>query len=248
MAEINPEALGFSSVQMETPSLREAEPTPQPAELPTPQDAVVSQAAETPYAEPVASEQAAEPPIEGSAAESSSVAESAASEFAHSADAVAEPPQAATEQAGSQPQGDDGVTESATAYAAAASAGPAFRTSHTDETPQTTESNEAAESSPSPAGTESRREREAELAAAWANWRQVRESLGSPQFVSQVADATAAEFENLHPPANAAAAGADSAAVPENPGEIANIVDNVLAELKPKLVKEIAKKLGKEKQ
>ncbi len=39
----------------------------------------------------------------------------------------------------------------------------------------------------------------------------------------------------------------DGSTAPEETGEIANIVDSVLAEMRPKIVAEISKKMGKKK-
>ncbi len=80
----------------------------------------------------------------------------------------------------------------------------------------------------------------ATTAAAWANWRRVRES-GTPQ-TSESAPQDAA--------AMAVAAGAESS--PEEPADsdpsaIANIVDSVLADLRPKIFEEITRKMGKKK-
>jgi CheY-like chemotaxis protein len=83
-----------------------------------------------------------------------------------------------------------------------------------------------------------------ELAAAWARWRQIRESVASPQFVSQVADVAAAEIQSTQQ--QAPANGSKTAAVP-SADAIASIVDSVLAQLKPKLVEEIAKQLSEKK-
>jgi hypothetical protein len=98
------------------------------------------------------------------------------------------------------------------------------------------------------------RQGESELAAAWANWRQIRESvvgsqLGEQQLGSQIADTVAelkdgsaeAHSESLTESKSASATG-------EEASEIANLVDSVLADLKPKLMAEIAKKMGKEKK
>jgi CheY-like chemotaxis protein len=279
MAELNPEALGSSPVGRETTGFRESEAMPQPAEMqvasaepypvhPATVDETVSQAAE-PSSETVVGQQSSEPPVEQGAAESGPA--TAPPELAHSADAVAEPPSAsanapdtpaapsaeqphaAAEAVESSSPSDKSVAQpaSATAYAAAASAGhSALRTMHSDEGSNSAVPAESGESTPPSSSAEVPPEREAELAAAWAHWRQVRESLANPQFVSQVADATVAGLKDNPPPANSGApAGSESASAadPEKPGEIANIVDNVLAELKPKLVEEIAKKLGKEK-
>jgi CheY-like chemotaxis protein len=126
------------------------------------------------------------------------------------------------------------------------------------------------------------RQGESELAAAWANWKQIRESVIGSQVVNshivesqrvelqtsdsqtvtsqisesqvseshlseQIADAVAepkensAEIKSDSPPE-------DAHATSEETSEIANIVDSVLADLKPKLMAEIAKKMGKEKK
>jgi CheY-like chemotaxis protein len=96
-------------------------------------------------------------------------------------------------------------------------------------------------------------EHEAELAAAWAHWRQIRESVASPQLTSQLADAAAAGYKEIHPPesqsSESSLAGEESSSAgATDSSAIASIVDSVLAELKPKLVAEIARKLGKEKK
>jgi len=94
-------------------------------------------------------------------------------------------------------------------------------------------------------------QREAELAAAWANWRQIRESIVGSQLTSQIADAAAAEFKEIRredpraqpePEADASSAG------PSDANAIASIVDSVLAQLKPKLIEEIARKMNSEKK
>jgi hypothetical protein len=92
-------------------------------------------------------------------------------------------------------------------------------------------------------------EQDAELAAAWARWRQIRESVASPQFVSQVADVATAEIEEaqrqqLETAAPGTNGDASAAPVPPTSDAIASIVDSVLAQLKPKLVEEIAKQLS----
>jgi hypothetical protein len=81
----------------------------------------------------------------------------------------------------------------------------------------------------------------ATTAAAWANWRRVRES-GTPK-TSESAPQDAA--------AMAVAAGAESSpedpAADSDPSAIANIVDSVLADLRPKIFEEITRKMGKKK-
>jgi len=92
--------------------------------------------------------------------------------------------------------------------------------------------------------------RETELAAAWASWKQIRESVVSPQVTSQVAEVAASGFKDLQAPAPTSSeeSSAEAASqVPEENGAIASIVDSVLAELKPKLMQEIAKKMKKDK-
>jgi twitching motility two-component system response regulator PilH len=88
--------------------------------------------------------------------------------------------------------------------------------------------------------------RESEIAqttaAAWATWRRIRES-------DRETYPTPLEKDEA---AMAAAAGAEKApedATPAEPesAEIANIVDSVLADLRPKIVEEISRKLGKKK-
>ena len=78
----------------------------------------------------------------------------------------------------------------------------------------------------------------ATTAAAWASWRRVRES-GSPKSESAPQDAAAM----------AVAAGAErspeEALTDSNPAEIANIVDSVLADLRPKIFEEISRKMKK---
>ncbi len=90
-----------------------------------------------------------------------------------------------------------------------------------------------------------------ELAAAWASWKQVRESVTSPESTSQAVETTTSGFRELrHEPTepvepDRAEASEEGA---ENAEEIASIVDSVLADLKPKLMKEISQKMGKGKR
>jgi CheY-like chemotaxis protein len=78
--------------------------------------------------------------------------------------------------------------------------------------------------------------------AAWASWRRIRES----------GDAPTQTAEPARDAAMAVAAGAektpqDAAAESDEAPEIASIVDSVLADLRPKIVAEISRKLGKKK-
>ena len=87
-------------------------------------------------------------------------------------------------------------------------------------------------------------------AAAWASWRRIRES-GDPKAAQPAEPANAERPEDVA--AMAVAAGAEQhreempAAASEDSGDIANIVDSVLADLRPKIFEEISRKLGKKK-
>jgi CheY-like chemotaxis protein len=82
----------------------------------------------------------------------------------------------------------------------------------------------------------------AEMRAAWANWREIRESIVGSSVSQNVVDLVSSVA--AEPEATAPAEGANATG---DPAAIANIVDTVLAELKPKIVEEIAKKLKKRK-
>jgi len=91
----------------------------------------------------------------------------------------------------------------------------------------------------------------ATTAAAWASWRRIRES-GDAGTTPASPDATASGSRDEA--AMAVAAGAEKSPQDESapsesgdPAEIANIVDSVLADLRPKIVAEISKKMGKKK-
>jgi CheY-like chemotaxis protein len=105
----------------------------------------------------------------------------------------------------------------------------------------------AAESKPDPEAVKT-------TAAAWANWRQIRDTSKG----SEAAQAQSEEFEaheSASPEtARAVAAGAEqtlqeasSPAPSENPGDVASIVDSVLADLRPKLMAEISRKMAEKK-
>ena len=135
------------------------------------------------------------------------------------------------------------------AYAVAAAASSAGADSSAAHEPEHMDSSRASEPV---ASAEQEEQREPELAAAWANWKQIRESLLGSPFGSQIADAAAAELEEKQKEAAAAVAEPEAPAtvtssVTPDASAIASIVDSVLAELKPKLVEEIAKKMSKPK-
>lgn len=91
-----------------------------------------------------------------------------------------------------------------------------------------------------------------ELAAAWQNWKQIRDSIVGSNLTEQIAEVAAAEIKAAD--SEAAQAEATAASQEESsdesgePSAIASIVDSVLAELKPKLVEEIARKMNAEKK
>jgi DNA-binding response OmpR family regulator len=79
-----------------------------------------------------------------------------------------------------------------------------------------------------------------QMDAAWSNWREIRKTLVAPNLTEQLADvATAVADRDAAPPSNGAGHDSDS---------IASIVDSVLAEMRPKLLEEIARKLAARKQ
>jgi CheY-like chemotaxis protein len=139
------------------------------------------------------------------------------------------------------------VKESA-AYAAAASAGSSTVDANIDAeavshaTPMA-ESAETAPAAPEPGEGRG----ESELVAAWANWKQIRESVIGSQLTSQIAD-TVAELKETSIETQPEPQVDTAPATEEDSSEISNIVDSVLADLKPKLMAEIAKKMGKDKK
>jgi len=105
-------------------------------------------------------------------------------------------------------------------------------------------------------GTSSETEAEppvpSEAAAAWENWRQIRESVMNGEKTAAITEAAA---EIVQATASAQQSSAELTSVtpsPSTPGSeassLSSIVDSVLAELKPKLMEEIAKKLSAEKK
>ena len=84
----------------------------------------------------------------------------------------------------------------------------------------------------------------ADLDAAWANWQHIRESVVGSEIGAQIADKVA-ELQSADTEAKSDTQPENPAASGEETEEIADIVDTVLADLKPKLMQEIAKKMGK---
>jgi CheY-like chemotaxis protein len=92
-------------------------------------------------------------------------------------------------------------------------------------------------------------------AAAWASWRQVRDASEPPTAqVPQPEPAISAEGASVEAPAAmAVAAGAEKFMQEvlqpgsENPADVASIVDSVLADLRPRLMAEISRKISEKK-
>ena len=92
-------------------------------------------------------------------------------------------------------------------------------------------------------------------AAAWASWRQIRDTGDAKAETA----APVREEQNISGPAPAesaamaVAAGAEQnlheaiAPSPENPNDVASIVDSVLADLRPRLMAEITRKMSEKK-
>jgi CheY-like chemotaxis protein len=88
-----------------------------------------------------------------------------------------------------------------------------------------------------------------DAAAAWQNWQQIRDSVMTPQSASALAESVA-QVAKAVAPASALSTTSEtdddpSAASSLESEVLAGIVDSVLAELKPRLMQEIAKKLKK---
>jgi hypothetical protein len=94
----------------------------------------------------------------------------------------------------------------------------------------------------------------ATTAAAWASWRQIRSDeprTSEPAKTRRQDDEDDEPATTSEPAAMAVAAGAEKSPEEGAPGAdpraIASIVDSVLAELRPKIVEEISRKLGEKK-
>jgi hypothetical protein len=89
-------------------------------------------------------------------------------------------------------------------------------------------------------------------AAAWASWRRIREA-DAPGAASEAPIDKQESSVPLDSAAMAVAAGAEkspeevSAKSESDSADIANIVDSVLADLRPKIFEEISRKMGKKK-
>ena len=131
--------------------------------------------------------------------------------------------------------------EEKAAYAVAAAAAPAVSSGPVEVQPATEVPCAPAE----PASPQ----HEAELATAWDHWKHIRESVVGPDLTAQIAESVAVVAqESPSEPALDSAQAEASSDTGDEANEIASIVDSVLADLKPKLMQEIAKKMGKGKK
>jgi CheY-like chemotaxis protein len=81
-----------------------------------------------------------------------------------------------------------------------------------------------------------------EASAAWQNWQHIRDSVMTPQTADAIAESVA-EIAQASP--SSAPQEAKAAYSADDSAELSSIVDSVLAELKPRLMEEISKKLRK---
>jgi CheY-like chemotaxis protein len=93
-----------------------------------------------------------------------------------------------------------------------------------------------------------------EAAVVWENWQRIRDSVVTPQTTEAIAQSVAQSVQENVSVANEISSQA-AAEIPSEPAEqgasgdvISSIVDNVLAELKPRLLAEIAKQLAGDKK
>lgn len=99
--------------------------------------------------------------------------------------------------------------------------------------------------SPAPEFDDGARQRESELAAAWANWKPAHEFPVEAEASAPTPEPAAVPSVVKEEPPAAEAKSESESAPADEAGEISEIVDDMLAELKPKLMAEISKKLKK---
>jgi len=134
----------------------------------------------------------------------------------------------------SAPEKDSG---SGAAFAAAASASESFA--------QTNAISLSSSESEPPAGSES--------SAAWDNWQRIRDTVISKRATESIAESAAAMTDTAASsrtelPASQPGREAPSSQSGPNNDALSNIVDSVLAELKPRLLAEIAKQMAQDKK
>ena len=136
-----------------------------------------------------------------------------------------------------QPEPESEPKEGA-AFAAAASASDSFA--------QTSAVSSAPSDSEPPAGSES--------SAAWDNWQHIRDTVITERATEAIAESAAViadaavSSQNEAPSAQPSSEAAQASQVPSGNDALSNIVDSVLAELKPRLLAEIAKQLARDKK
>jgi CheY-like chemotaxis protein len=136
-----------------------------------------------------------------------------------------------------QPEPESDSKEGA-AFAAAASASESFA--------QTNAISASSSESEPPAGSES--------SAAWDNWQRIRDTVITERATEAIAESAAviadAAVSSQHdaPAAPSASEASPTSQRPAGNDALSNIVDSVLAELKPRLLAEIAKQLAQDKK
>jgi CheY-like chemotaxis protein len=258
-AEIEREAV---AVEDSAPAvMTEAQPVAAVEESPAAAEAEPQAGAEAEQAPVQEAESAAEPEAEPVPAEAAPAAEIAEEPQAETVEAIAEPPaefvsepaaQADAVESESAPveavasESHPEATLAAAASAAAGTSAFAVSTSMVSAESESALQTSAPQASAEGVAPALDPQREAELAAAWAQWREIRDTVAGPGMTSQLADVAAAGLQEPQPGV-AAHSDEASAPAPAGPDAIASIVDSVLSELKPRLVEEIARKLGQKK-
>jgi len=169
----------------------------------------------------------------------------AAAYSGHASSAFPEPAPEAPKETHAAPAFEQVRSEDTVATPEAAAEQPTIEASQSSDhtIPETAEANVAKEQTNDQPVAEHPVKPESEIAAttaaAWANWRRVRESSDTrPTAYEQDSAAMAAAAGADHNP-DASGIGSDT--------EVASLVDSVLADLRPKIVEEISRKLGKKK-
>jgi hypothetical protein len=86
-----------------------------------------------------------------------------------------------------------------------------------------------------------------QMDAAWSNWREIRNTIVTPNLTEQLAEVAAASVAASGKEERGLESGSSVNGAPDS-ASIASIVDSVLAEMRPKLVEEIARKLAARKE
>ena len=103
----------------------------------------------------------------------------------------------------------------------------------------------------SPSSPESEPPAGSESSAAWDNWQRIRDTVITERATEAIAESAAVMADAAISSPNDAPPASDAAPAPQTASShdaLSNIVDNVLAELKPRLLAEIAKQLAQDKK